>query len=83
MTIEEVFDEYHDVSPDTYEEQERIAKQFRKDLEKAGMPKDEIEETVEVWMETTWTNEDWKKHYGVDSDEELDEAMDSDSVWSE
>ena len=55
MTIEEVFDEYRDISIDSQEEKNRIMKKYRKDLIAAGMTEEEADDEVEGWSETNWS----------------------------
>ena len=83
MTIEEVFDEYRDISINSQEEKNRIMKKYRKDLIAAGMTEEEADDEVEGWTETNWSQDDWKDWYGVDTDEELEDAQDSDSYWND
>lgn len=46
MTIEEVFDEYRDISINSQEEKNRIMKKYRKDLIAAGMTEEEADDSV-------------------------------------
>ena len=83
MTIEEVFDEYRNIGIDSQEEKNRIMKNYRKDLIAAGMTEEEADDEVEGWSETNWSQDDWKDWYGVDTDEELEDAQDSDGYWND
>ena len=83
MTIEEVFDEYINLEFDSIEDKKRVMANYRKDLLAAGMPEDEVEEELEGWFEVSWTQDDWKEWYGVDTDEELEDAQDSDAYWND
>ena len=83
MTVEEIFDEYRNIGIDSQEEKNRIMKNYRKDLIAAGMSEEEADDEVEGWCETNWSQDDWKDWYGVDTDEELEDAQDSDGYWND
>ena len=83
MSIEDVREEYSNIGIGSQEEKNRIMKNYKKDLMKAGMSEDEADEEVEGWGEVNWSQDDWKDWYGVDSDEELEDAEDSDGYWNE
>ena len=83
MTVEEIFDEYRNIGIDSQEEKNRIMKNYRKDLIAAGMSEEEADDEVEWWCETNWSQDDWKDWYGVDTEEELEDAQDSDSYWND
>ena len=47
------------------------------------MTEEEADDEVEGWCETNWSQDDWKDWYGVDTDEELEDAQDSDGYWND
>ena len=47
------------------------------------MTEEEADDEVEGWSETNWSQDDWKNWYGVDTDEELEDAQDSDGYWND
>lgn len=83
MSIEDVREEYSNIGIGSQEEKNRLRKKYKKDLIAAGMSEDEADEEVEGWGEVNWSQDDWKDWYGVDSDEELEDAEDSDGYWNE
>ncbi len=83
MTIEDVFEEYSNLGFSSQAEKARIMKDYKKDLIAAGMSEDEADEEVEGWGEVNWSQDDWKDYYGVDTDEELEDAQDSDGYWDD
>jgi len=83
MTIEEVFEEYRDLVISSQTQKSRIMKNYKRDLIAAGMSEDEADEEVEGWGEVTWSQDDWKDYYGVDTDEEFEDAQDSDGYWND
>lgn len=38
----------------------------------------DVENEIDGWTEGHWAQQDWKDYYGVDSDSDLDEAMECD-----
>ena len=83
MTIEDVFEEYSNLGFSSHTEKARIMKDYKKNLIAAGMSEDEADEEVEGWGEVNWSQDDWKDYYGVDTDEELEDAQDSDGYWDD
>ena len=83
MSIEDVREEYSNIGIGSQEEKNRLMKKYKKDLIAAGMSENEADEEVEGWGEVNWSQDDWKDWYGVDSDEELEDAEDSDGYWNE
>ncbi len=83
MTIEEVFEEYRDLVISSQTQKSRIMKNYKRDLIAAGMSEDEADEEVEGWGEVNWSQDDWKDYYGVDTDEEFEDAKDSDGYWDD
>lgn len=83
MTIEEVFEEYRDLVISSQTQKSRIMKNYKRDLIAAGMSEDEADEEVEGWGEVNWSQDDWKDYYGVDTDEEFEDAQDSDGYWND
>lgn len=88
MSIEEIEEEMYDVTVDTDQEKDELSDYFRNKLYKAfkvSYPEmeeeqieDKLDEILEEWSETTWSNSDWADYYGVD-EEDLEDAMDSDN----
>ncbi len=50
---------------------------------RSDLTEEEADEEVEGWCETNWSQDDWKDWYGVDTDEELEDAQDSDGYWND
>lgn len=78
---DEIIEEYSNIFVETNAEKYRTMKEFAQDLKKIGLTDEEIEDEVEGWAETHWSNDDYKDYYGVDTDEDLEEAQDSDDFW--
>ncbi|MCR5622691.1 MAG: hypothetical protein K6G18_12685 [Treponema sp.] len=66
MTIKQVKDEYREYSPSSSEDKKRLMKNYKKALEDAGMSEEEADEEVDVWGETTWSNDEWRDYYGLE-----------------
>ena len=41
------------------------------------MDENEAYEKTEEWGEVNWSHDEWKDYYGVDSDSDLEDAMES------
>ena len=64
------------------EQQNDLADEMREELLEAGETPADVDDIIEEWSEVTKSREDLFGEYDVDSDEDLDEAMDSDnSDW--
>ena len=70
-SIEQVMDEYRECSPSFSEDKKRMMKNYKKALVEAGMSEEDADEEVDVWSETTWSNDDWRDYYGLDADDEM------------
>jgi|GEM_PF-1630699 len=70
--IERVKDEYRESSPLSSKAKKRMMKNYRRELSAAGMREEDVDEEVEVWDNTTWSNDEWRDYYGLDSDDELE-----------
>lgn len=71
MTIEDVIEKYSDCGCTSPDDKNRIRKNYRRHLIAAGMDEDKADEEVERWGELTWSQDEWKDYYGLDSDDEF------------
>ncbi|MBP5576059.1 MAG: hypothetical protein J6X67_04780 [Treponema sp.] len=78
MTPEEVLKGYMNRCVSSSSEKNHIMINLKNDLVSAGMDEDKAMMTSEAWGETNWSVDDWKEYYGVDSDSDLEAAMESD-----
>ena len=78
MSIDEVRKRFSGMSFDTAEQRSKAAQLYKASLLEAGMSDFDVENEIDGWTEVHWTQQDWKDYYGVDSDSDLDEAMECD-----
>lgn len=80
LTLDEVFDEFRDIpiskKPD-------LAAKYAEALRKTGeMTDEEIEDQVAAW-ENFDEQSELMNMYGVDSEEELNDLMESNDIWGD
>ncbi len=69
-TKEEIISHYYDFSANTEKENQKLARNLARALERIGCSDDEIDDVVEEYLECHWSTEDWCDHYGCDYDED-------------
>ena len=77
MTPEEIFEEFSSYDIPSQSDKKRVMKNLRNSLIKNGMDENEADEKTEEWGEVNWSHDEWKEYYGVDSDSDLEDAMES------
>lgn len=80
---EAIFEYYESVGNGvSNREQKKLSDDMREELLESGESPEDVDDIVEEWHEVTKSREDLFSEYDVDTDEDLDEAMESDnSDW--